>query len=52
MDPHTSLASAKLLGRMPVKVGIGRLDYPGHFQLLGQAEFEATVYQRHGHLHR
>ena len=45
MDPHTSLVSAKLSGRMPVRVGIGRMDYPGHFQLLGQAEFEATVYQ-------
>lgn len=45
MDPRAALVAAKLSGKMPVTVGIGRLDYTGRFQPFGQAEFEATVYQ-------
>lgn len=45
MDPRASLVAAKLSGRMPVVLGIGRLDYVGRFQPFGQAEFDATVYQ-------
>lgn len=39
------LVAAKLSGKMPVVLGIGRLNYVGRFQPFGQAEFEATVYQ-------
>lgn len=45
MDPRAALVAAKLSGKMPVVLGIGRLDYVGRFQPFGQAEFEATVYQ-------
>lgn len=45
MDPRAALVAAKFSGKMPVVVGIGRLDYVGRFQPFGQAEFEATVYQ-------
>lgn len=45
MDPRAALVAAKLSGRMPVVLGIGRLDYVGRFQPFGQAEFHATVYQ-------
>ena len=45
MDPRVALVAAKLSGKMPVTVGIGRLDYTDRFQPFGQAEFEATVYQ-------
>lgn len=45
MDPRAALIAAKLSGKMPVVLGIGRLDYVGRFQPFGQAEFEATVYQ-------
>ena len=45
MDPRAALVAAKLSGHMPVVLGIGRLDYVGRFQPLGQAEFDATVYQ-------
>lgn len=45
MDPRAALVAAKLSGKMPVVLGIGRLDYTGRFQPLGQVEFEAMVYQ-------
>lgn len=45
MDHRAALVAAKLSGKMPVVLGIGRLDYVGRFQPFGQAEFEATVYQ-------
>ena len=45
MDPRAALVAAKLSGKLPVVLGIGRLDYVGRFQPFGQAEFEATVYQ-------
>lgn len=45
MDPRAMLVAAKLSGKMPVVLGIGRLNYVGRFQPFGQAEFEATVYQ-------
>ena len=45
MDPRAALVAAKLSGKMPVVLGIGRLNYVGRFQPFGQAEFEATVYQ-------
>lgn len=45
MDPRAALVAAKLSGRMPVVLGIGRLDYTDRFQPFGQAEFDATVYQ-------
>lgn len=48
MDPRAALVAAKLSGKMPVVLGIGRLDYVGRFQPFGQAEFEATVYQGPG----
>ena len=48
MDPRAALVVAKLSGKMPVTVGIGRLDYTGRFQPFGQAEFEATVLQSPG----
>lgn len=45
MDPRAALVAAKLSGKMPVVLGIGRLDYVGRFQPFGRAVFEATVYQ-------
>lgn len=45
MDPRAALVAAKLSGKMPVVLGIGRLDCVDRFHPLGQVEFEATVYQ-------
>lgn len=45
MDPRAALVAAKLLGRMSVVLGIGRLDYVGRFQPFGQVELCATVSQ-------
>ena len=45
MDPRTTLIAAKLSGKIPVVLGIGRLGYFDRFEPFGQAKFEAMVYQ-------
>lgn len=45
MAPVAALVAAKLAGKLPVTIALGRMDYSGRFQPFGQAEYEAEVFQ-------